>query len=277
MYNNYIFDLYGTLIDINTDEWNDDLWKKIAILYAYKGAHYTYDELNEEYDRLVQAEKKAVLKKSPDTKVVDIKIEKVFRKLFTQKGVKVTKAEVFFIAEAFRCYSTKYIKLYDGVLDLLDTLKAKGKKIYLLSNAQRSFTENELNMFDLTKYFDGICIPQLPPAAEKARVEELRRAAKADLPDRIGRLSRITGLKYNKLTIRASRTKWGSCTGTNNISLSLFLMTLPEHLRDFVIVHELCHTVHHDHSPKFHALVDRLVGGNEKALNRELKAFSIRG
>lgn len=100
----------------------------------------------------------AVLKKSPDTKVVDIKIEKVFRKLFTQKGVKVTKAEVLFIAEAFRCYSTKYIKLYDGVLDLLDTLKAKGKKIYLLSNAQRSFTENELNMLDLTKYFDGICI-----------------------------------------------------------------------------------------------------------------------
>ena len=54
-------------------------------------------------------------------------------------------------------------------------------------------------------------------------------------------------------------------------------MVLPEHLRDFVILHELCHTVHHDHSPKFHALVDRLVGGNEKALNRELKAFSIRG
>lgn len=97
MYNNYIFDLYGTLIDINTDEWNDDLWKKITILYAYKGAHYTYDELNEEYNRLVQAEKKAVLKKSPDTKVVDIKIEKVFRKLFTQKGVKVTKAEVLLL------------------------------------------------------------------------------------------------------------------------------------------------------------------------------------
>ena len=112
--------------------------------------------------------------------------------------------------------------------------------------------------------------------AARARLAQ-RRAAKADLPDRIGRISRITGLKYNKLTIRVSRTKWGSCTGTNNISLSLFLMVLPEHLRDFVIVHELCHTVHHDHSPKFHALVDRLVGGNEKALNRELKAFSIRG
>ena len=118
--------------------------------------------------------------------------------------------------------------------------------------------------------------PQLPPEERKARIEELRRAAKADLPGRIGRLSEATGLKYEKLSIRASRTKWGSCSGSNHISLSLFLMTLPEHLRDYVIVHELCHTVHHDHSPRFHALVDRLVGGREKALNRELRAFTIR-
>lgn len=158
MYKNYIFDLYGTLIDINTDEWCDDLWKKMAILYGYKGAHYTYDELNSEYDRLVALEKVAVRKRHPEYNVVDIKIEKVFKKLFTQKGVKVTKAQVAFVAEAFRCYSTKYIKLYDGVIDLLDTLKTKGKKIYLLSNAQRYFTENELNMLGLTEYFDGICI-----------------------------------------------------------------------------------------------------------------------
>mgnify|MGYP000271838982 FL=1 len=118
--------------------------------------------------------------------------------------------------------------------------------------------------------------PQLPPEEQEARIEELRRAAKADLPGRIARLSEATGLKYGKLSIRASRTKWGSCSGCNNISLSLFLMTLPEHLRDYVIVHELCHTVHHDHSPRFHALVDRLVGGCEKPLNRELRGFAIR-
>lgn len=118
--------------------------------------------------------------------------------------------------------------------------------------------------------------PQLPPAEAKARIEELRRAAKADLPPRIERIAARTGLKYAKLTIRASRTKWGSCSGRNHISLSLFLVTLPEHLRDYVIVHELCHTVHHNHSPRFHALVDQLVGGHEKALNRELRAFTIR-
>lgn len=118
--------------------------------------------------------------------------------------------------------------------------------------------------------------PQLPAEEQQARVEALRRAARADLPARIARLSEVTGLRYAKLSIRASRTKWGSCSGQNHISLSLFLMTLPEHLRDYVIIHELCHTVHHNHSPRFHALVDRLVGGREKALNRELRGYAIR-
>ena len=118
--------------------------------------------------------------------------------------------------------------------------------------------------------------PALPPEEERARIEALRRAAKADLPGRIERLSRQTGLRYEKLTLRAARTKWGSCSGRNTISLSLFLMTLPERLRDYVIIHELCHTVHHDHSARFHALVDRLTEGQEKALARELRAFSIR-
>ncbi len=118
--------------------------------------------------------------------------------------------------------------------------------------------------------------PQLPSGEQRERIEALRRAAKADLPERIARLSAATGLRYAKLSIRASRTKWGSCSGRNHISLSLFLMTLPEHLRDYVILHELCHTVHHNHSPRFHALVDRLTGGREKALNRELRGYAIR-
>lgn len=158
MYKNYIFDLYGTLIDINTNEWDNQLWKKVQILYGYKGAHYTLKELKSEYGRLIDKEKAAVRRRHPEYTVIDIKLDKVFRTLYTQKGVKPKRSEVLFTAEAFRCFSTKYLKLYDGVIDLLDTLKAKGKKIYLLSNAQRSFTENELNMLGLTDYFDGICI-----------------------------------------------------------------------------------------------------------------------
>lgn len=157
-YRNYIFDLYGTLVDINTDEWSAQLWKKMAILYGYHGAAYTYRELHSEYIRLVEEEKKAAIKRNPLFSVIDIKIEKVFRQLFKQKGAKVSKPLVLEVCEVFRCFSTKYIKLYDGVVELLDTIKENGGRIYLLSNAQRIFTENELNMLGLTPYFDGICI-----------------------------------------------------------------------------------------------------------------------
>lgn len=158
MFKNYMFDLYGTLIDINTDEWSLSLWKKLSILYRYKGAGYTPREINRKYCEYVEDEKKRVRRRHPEYSVIDIKIEKVFRRLFREKGVRVTAKEIDFVCAAFRCYSTKYIKLYDGVIDLLDTLKARGKRIYLLSNAQRKFTENELNMFGLTEYFDGIVI-----------------------------------------------------------------------------------------------------------------------
>ena len=80
MYKNYVFDLYGTLIDINTDEWCDEIWHKMAILYGYKGAHYTYDELHKEYDRLVEKEKKSAKRRHREYRVIDIKIEKVFKK-----------------------------------------------------------------------------------------------------------------------------------------------------------------------------------------------------
>ncbi len=117
----------------------------------------------------------------------------------------------------------------------------------------------------------------LSPEEQMLRIEELRRAAHEDLPRRIERLSQLTGLKYTRLSIRSSKTKWGSCSGRNSISLSLFLMTLPESLRDYVILHELCHTVHHDHSPRFHALLDRLTGGRDAELHRALRQYTIRG
>jgi len=113
------------------------------------------------------------------------------------------------------------------------------------------------------------------PAPAPAEIEELRRRAKAELPARVEELARRFGFRYGKVTIRAARTKWGCCTSRNNLSLSLFLMILPERLRDFVLLHELCHTVHHNHSPRFHALLDRCVGGREKELVRELRGYRI--
>ena len=106
-------------------------------------------------------------------------------------------------------------------------------------------------------------------------IEQMRHEAKEWLPGRVAFWAEKFGFRYGRVTIRASRSEWGSCSGENNISLSLYLMTLPPHLRDYVIIHELCHTVHHNHSKSFHSLVDLCLAGEEKNLRSELRRFSI--
>ena len=106
-----------------------------------------------------------------------------------------------------------------------------------------------------------------------AQIESLRREAKQMLPAMVERLARQYGFRYGRVTIRATRSKWGCCTSQNNLSLSLFLMTLPTHLQEFVVLHELCHTVHHNHSAEFHALLNSVTGGRETELNRQLKGI----
>ena len=105
------------------------------------------------------------------------------------------------------------------------------------------------------------------------QIEGLRREAKRVLPAMVERLARQYGFSYGRITIRATRSKWGCCTSQNNLSLSLFLVALPTHLQEFVVLHELCHTVHHNHSAEFHALLNKVTGGREKELNRQLKGI----
>lgn len=158
MFKNYIFDLYGTLIDIRTDEDSDALWTKMVMIYGYRNCQYSVFEIRRMYKELCSKEKSKVKESFPHRKNVDFDLTKVFRELYEYKGYTPTDEEVEFTARVFRCVSTEFIKLYDGVIDFLDTLKKKGKKIYLLSNAQRSFTVPELKMMGLYDYFDGILI-----------------------------------------------------------------------------------------------------------------------
>lgn len=158
MYKNYLFDLYGTLVDINTNEWKSYLWAKMAELYSFEGAYYSGSELKKAYFEEVEKEKEIIHMKYPQYDYIDIQIEAVFDNLLKNKGIKPYKGFAAYIAKTFRAISTKYIKLYDGALDLLRALKAKGKNVYLLTNAQRAFTMPELVMLDLVKEFDNIVI-----------------------------------------------------------------------------------------------------------------------
>ena len=113
------------------------------------------------------------------------------------------------------------------------------------------------------------------PTITVEEVERLRKEARKALPPLVAELASRHGFCYTSLRISSAHTRWGSCSGNNGISLSLFLMLLPDHLREFIILHELCHTHHHNHSAAFHALLNSLTEGREKVLNKELKAYRI--
>ncbi len=157
MYKNYLFDLYGTLVDIHTDEDKKSLWKSFKNLLAMYGAKYETKELKHKYAELCEKEKLAVAKdkysSDPEPQLLN-----VFRSLLTEKGAECSDELAMFLAAAFRAVSLKYIKLYDGALDLLHSLKEAGGRVYLLTNAQRSFTEPELRLLGIYDEFDGIVI-----------------------------------------------------------------------------------------------------------------------
>lgn len=115
----------------------------------------------------------------------------------------------------------------------------------------------------------------LYPTITRDDVERLRREARSYIPTTLSRLAEKHGFSYASLRISSAHTRWGSCSGRNGISISLFVMLLPEHLREFIMLHELCHTRHHNHSAAFHTLLNRLVAGNEKTLNSELRSYHI--
>ena len=101
-----------------------------------------------------------------------------------------------------------------------------------------------------------------------------RKEAKRYLPARLGELSRKHQLPFNKVIIKNNKTRWGSCSHRNNINLSLHLMRLPEHLIDYIIAHELVHTVHKNHSKKFWKDLENIFPG-AKTADRELKEYRI--
>lgn len=110
-------------------------------------------------------------------------------------------------------------------------------------------------------------------AAAKKAVEELRKMAKQRLPEIVERLAAKHGFRYGTVRVKAAKSRWGSCSARNDINLSLFLVTLPEHLAEYIVLHELCHTVHKNHSERFHSLLDSVTGGEHRKLHRELKAY----
>ncbi len=104
-------------------------------------------------------------------------------------------------------------------------------------------------------------------------LNQLRRRARAVLPLRLQTLAKKHGFTVNRVAINAARTRWGSCSSRGNVNLSLFLLLLPSHLIDYVLLHELCHLREMNHGPRFWELLNSLTDGRAKTLREEMHRF----
>lgn len=120
---------------------------------------------------------------------------------------------------------------------------------------------------------------------EPQQISTLRQRAKEALPLRTAQIAAAMRtlhkrpFAYQRIAIKLNKTNWGSCSAKNNINLNLALPLLPDALRDYVIIHELCHLEHHNHSAEFHRLLNSsclaLLGRPERELVKELRGYCI--
>jgi hypothetical protein len=109
------------------------------------------------------------------------------------------------------------------------------------------------------------------PACRAALHRWLGRQARTHLPQVLRRQAEQHGFRVSRITIRRQRSRWGSCSQHGAISLNQKLLFLPPQLVEQVCLHELCHTVHLNHSPEFWSLLESLAPG-AKQRDRELRA-----
>lgn len=144
---NFLFDLYGTLADIKTDEEMQSLWYGFAWLLGESDIQKVRDEYLE------------ICKKHADArahKFVEFDLLHVFEEMVESRGADKEKAKI--LAREFRLLSRQKLRLFPYVVEILKGLKERGAGVYLVSNAQACFTKDELDELCITPLFDGILI-----------------------------------------------------------------------------------------------------------------------
>ena len=155
-YTDLIFDLYGTLVDIHTEE-NSLVWEKTAFFFGFYGARYTPEELQNSFRANLTA-REAKAGQSYEC-FPDIPFEEVMDDLFRLKGIDPAPLRLGIqAAQLFRISSLEYVKLYPHVPEALAELRQKGFRLWLLSNAQHVFTAYEIRYLGLEDAFDKIYI-----------------------------------------------------------------------------------------------------------------------
>ena len=99
---------------------------------------------------------------------------------------------------------------------------------------------------------------QAVPKLSEEELRALAQMAKKVIPERVAYYARIMDAHYGRITLRCQKTRWGSCSAKKNLNFNILLLLTPPEVLDSVVVHELCHRLHMDHSPAFYRKVLRV-------------------
>ena len=144
---NFLFDLYGTLADIKTDEEMQSLWYGFAWLLGESDIQKVKDEYLDICKKYADAR---------EHKFVEFDLLHVFEEMVESRGANKEKAKI--LAREFRLLSRQKLRLFPCIVEILTGLKESGAGVYLVSNAQACFTRDELDELGITNLFDGILI-----------------------------------------------------------------------------------------------------------------------
>lgn len=164
-YKNYIFDFYGTLVDIVTDENKLELWEKLAAIYHSFGCTYGARQLRSAFQETASEAELDLIRISP-YQYVEIDLEKVFIQLLTdekyRRPTQMAPADLKtfgqIVATVFRVLSREKLEAYTNTLSTLARLKDEGARLFILSNAQRVFTQAEIEIMGCAAFMEQIYI-----------------------------------------------------------------------------------------------------------------------
>ena len=115
-------------------------------------------------------------------------------------------------------------------------------------------------------------ITETLPVLSEAQLQDIQE----QLFERLEQFSKRYDLPYHTAAFRCQKTKWGSCSSQNNISLNINLAYLPEVLQDYVLLHELCHVRYKNHGKAFWGLLDQVCGDKARQYAKTLCGYGMR-